>query len=106
MFLNNIPNELCSNVNDNNCVDNATIFSDYSEIEEIRKRLEEKLGDDLFKEVYEHVDAITDYHTVKFDFEKIEELIMKLEDRYTVDQINTVIDHVEEVFSIVVKERL
>ena len=105
VFLNNISNEQCSKVNDTNC-GSANTFSDFSEIEEIKARLEEKLGFELLKEVYDHVDTITDHHTVKFDYEKIEELKMKLEDRYTVDQINTAVDSVEEVFSIVVKERL
>ena len=81
-------------------------FSDFSEIESIREKLENKLGMTLLKEVINFVDSITDHKTVKFDYEKIEELKMKLEPRYSVDQINTAIDHAQEVFTIILKERL
>ena len=81
-------------------------FSDFSEIESIREKLENKLGMTLLKEVINFVDSIADHKTVTFDYEKIEELKMKLEPRYSVDKINTAIDHVHEVFTIIVKERL
>jgi hypothetical protein len=82
------------------------VFSDFSEIESIREKLENKLGMTLLKEVINFVDSITDHETIKFDYEKIEELKMKLEPRYSVDKINTAIDHVHEVFTIILKERV
>ena len=87
-------------------VEQPNTFSDFSEIEDIRARLEDKLGMALLKELLKYVDSISDHQTVKFDYEKIEELKMKLESRYKVDEINAAIDSVEEAFTIVVKERL
>ena len=81
-------------------------FSDFNEIEIIRQKLEDKLGMTLLKEVIKFVDGISDHQTVKFEYEKIEELKMKLEPRYTVDEINTAIDSVQEVFTIIVMDRL
>ena len=76
------------------------------EIEEIRGRLENKLGLKLLNEVYDCVATITDYHTVKLDFEKIHKHKRKLENKYSVDEINAANYSTEEMFSIEVKERL
>ena len=60
---------------------------------------------DYFKQMQ---DRIITFITTHCDatYEKIEELKMKLEPRYSVDQINTAIDHAQEVFTIILKERL
>lgn len=83
------------------------LVSDYSEMEEMKIELENFLGLELFKTLYHYVESTTDPKEFKFNNEN---LILKIQNeltkQYSAEDIEKALSKSQEVFALVVKERM
>ena len=83
------------------------LVSDYSEMEEMKIDLEKFLGIDLFKNLYHYVDSTTDQKEFKFNNDDlIQKIQNELSKQYSAEDIEKALSKCQEVFALVVKERM
>jgi hypothetical protein len=104
-------NEIKLNIQNNkkSCNDiNKDVNKEDKEIVELKNKIIQEIGNDLFNLVYKYIDDYTDKTEIKFNSELLAEKLSKefLNKKYDKSKLNLVIQKLPEIFVIVVQNRL
>ena len=78
-----------------------------NELENIKKEIEKEIGDDLVKDVLNLLDKYCDKTLIQFDRKLIEGKINELKNKgYKVDKLEKVKEKLDEIFAILIKEKI
>jgi len=104
-------NEIKLNIQNNkkSCNDiNKDVNKEDKEIVELKNKIIQEIGNDLFNLVYKYIDDYTDKTEIKFNSELLAEKLSKefINKKYDKNKLNLVIQKLPEIFVIVVQNRL
>ena len=91
----------CNNIN-------KDVNKEDKEIVELKNKIIQEIGNDLFNLVYKYIDDYTDKTEIKFNSELLAEKLSKefINKKYDKNKLNLVIQKLPEIFVIVVQNRL
>ena len=87
---------------------NKDINKEDKEIVELKNKIIQEIGNDLFNLVYKYIDDYTDKTEIKFNSELLAEKLSKefFNNKYDKNKLNLVIEKLPEIFAIVIQNRL
>ena len=87
---------------------NKDINKEDKEIVELKNKIIQEIGIDLFNMVYKYIDDFTDKTEIKFNSELLAEKLSKefFNNKYDKNKLNLVIEKLPEIFAIVIQNRL
>ena len=87
---------------------NKDVNKEDKEIVELKNKIIQEIGIDLFNKVYKYIDDFTDKTEIKFNSELLAEKLSKefFNNKYDKNKLNLVIEKLPEIFAIVIQNRL